>query len=135
MGASAGLGLTVFSPGGSQPLCHGLGVVLVCSPALPGHRAPGVRIGERCNSRSPAGTGRGGRGASGQLERGHDRRAQLYYSFLPDKLKLYFFQSCSLGQAQVVYLIIYSFLLPFFFWPFSYPPLLLATNQPREYQA
>lgn len=52
-------------------------------------------------------------------------RAQLYYSFLPNKLKLYFFQSCSLGQAQVVYLIIYSFFF-LFFLPLNYPPLLLA---------
>lgn len=38
----------------------------------------------------------------------------LCHSFLPNELKLYFFQSCSRGQAQVVYLIISSF----FFFPF-----------------
>lgn len=37
----------------------------------------------------------------------------LCHSFLPNELKLYFFQSCSRGQAQVVYLIISSFFFSF----------------------
>lgn len=78
MGASAGLGLTVFSPGGSHPLWLGLGVVLVCPPAPPGQGAaslaPGGRICERCDTRSVADAVWGGRGLSGQAESGHDLR-------------------------------------------------------------
>lgn len=70
--------LLSWRPGGSHPLCHGLGVVLVCPPALPGHRAaslaPGVRICEPCNARNLAGAVWGGRGSSGQPESGHDLR-------------------------------------------------------------
>lgn len=58
----------------------------------------------------------GGRSVATTAGLGQLPGAQLYYSFVPDKLKLYFFQSCSLGQAQVVYLIIYSFLFPLFFF-------------------
>lgn len=140
MGVSAGLGLTVFSPGGlgapilsvmvsglswsvlqhyqdtEQPVWL-LGSVFV-SPATPGIWRVPSGVGEaRPGSRRVATIS-----GLGQLP-----RAQLYYSFLPNKLKLYFFQSCSLGQAQVVYLIIYSFLFFFFFFlPLNYPPLLLA---------
>lgn len=64
-------------------------------------------VGEDCPGRRRAATISG----LGQLP-----SAQLYYSFLPNKLKLYFFQSCSLGQAQVVYLIIYTFLFLFLFF-------------------
>lgn len=69
-------------------------------------------------------------GEAGAGEQGQDGAAapaQLYFSFLPNELKLYFFQSCSRGQAQVVYLIISSFF--FFvlvFLPLNYPPLFLA---------
>ena len=129
MGVSAGLGLAVFSPGSlGGPI---LSVVVsglswsilqryqdVEQPAwLLGAVPASAVTAEAWQMPSGVGEARPGSWRVATISGlGQLPRAQRYYSFLPNKLKLYFFQSCSLGQAQVVYLIIYSFLFLFFLY-------------------
>lgn len=104
-----------------HPLCHGLGVVLACLRCCQDMEQPagswGLCLGaleHQESLRCHLGWERLFWAESGHKPRTGAAALSSAILLLPNKLKLYFFQSCSLGQAQVVYLIIYYFLFLLF---------------------